>query len=76
MKKVKILFIISNLPQGGAENQFVQLIKKINKDIFDVHVVLYAYQKEAFFSEIFLIKNITLSTNKLNSSFSLLTSLL
>jgi glycosyltransferase involved in cell wall biosynthesis len=71
MKRIKILFVISNLPQGGAENQFVQLIKRINKNMFNVHVVLYAYQTKAFFNEFFLIENITLSTNKLNSSFSL-----
>jgi glycosyltransferase involved in cell wall biosynthesis len=68
-KKIKIGFFISNLPQGGAENQFVQLIKGINKQIFDVHVVLYAYQTEAFFIEIFSIKNISVTTNKLKYSF-------
>ena len=68
-KKIKIGFFISNLSQGGAENQFLQLIKGINKQIFDVHVVLYAYQTEAFFIEIFSIKNISVTTNKLKYSF-------
>lgn len=69
MKKIKVLFIISNLPQGGAENQFIQLIKGIDKKKFDVSVVLYAYQKEAFFRNIFLIPEISILTNKLRHSF-------
>jgi glycosyltransferase involved in cell wall biosynthesis len=69
MNKIKILFVISNLPQGGAENQFLQLIKEINKQVFDVHVVLYAYQKKAFFNEIFLIENITITTNRLKYDY-------
>ena len=69
MKRIKILFVISNLSQGGAENQLLQLIKGINKQKFEVHVVLYAYQTQAFFSEIFLLKDITVTTNKLKHSF-------
>ena len=69
IKRIKILFVISNLPQGGAEKQFVQLIKRINKNVFNVHVVLYAYQTKAFFTELFLIENITITTNKLKYSF-------
>ena len=68
-KKIKIAFIISNLSQGGAENQFLHLIKGINKQLFDVHVILYAYQSEAFFTEIFFIKNISVKTKKLKYSF-------
>ena len=47
-EKIKILFVISNLPQGGAENQFIQLIRGIDKKKFEVSVVLYAYQKKLF----------------------------
>ena len=69
--KIKIAFFISNLGQGGAENQFVQLIKGLDKNIFDVHVYLYAYQKKAFFDEVFLYENITVTSHKLKKKIPL-----
>lgn len=68
-RRIKIGFIISNLSQGGAEKQFVELINGLDKDIFDVYVYLYAYQKKAFYDEIFKIENINLEINRLNQSF-------
>ena len=58
-------FFISNLGQGGAERQFVELIKGINKDVFEVSLFLYAYQKKAFYEEIFDVEDIKVHTNKL-----------
>jgi glycosyltransferase involved in cell wall biosynthesis len=65
MNKIKIAFFVSNLGQGGAERQLVELIKSIDKNVFDVHFYLYAYQKETFYKEIFEIKNILIIKNKL-----------
>ena len=65
MNKIKLAFFISNLGQGGAEKQLVELIKNINKNIFDVHLYLYAYQKEMFYQEIFEIRDILIIKNKL-----------
>jgi glycosyltransferase involved in cell wall biosynthesis len=67
MKKIKIAFFITNLGQGGAEQQFVNLISGLNKKIFKVDVFLYAYQKEAFYYEIFEYPDITVFKNKLTS---------
>jgi glycosyltransferase involved in cell wall biosynthesis len=36
----KVLFSISSLNIGGAERQFIQLVKGLNKNLFDVRVVL------------------------------------
>ena len=66
-EKIKIAFFISNLGQGGAEYQFVQLIKGLNRTKFDVYVYLYAYQKEAFFKELFSFNDTKVFTNKLNN---------
>jgi glycosyltransferase involved in cell wall biosynthesis len=50
-QKVKLCFILSHLPQGGAERQTVNLIRKLNPEEFDVTLVLYANQ-EIFYKEI------------------------
>jgi len=36
----RVLFSISSLNIGGAERQFIQLVKGLNKNLFDVRVVL------------------------------------
>ena len=71
MKKIKIAFIISNLGQGGAEKQLVELIKGIDKNKFSIHLFLYAYQKEAFYTEILNLKDISIFTNRLNKKLSI-----
>ena len=69
MKKIKLLLVTSNLLQGGAERQFVELIKGINKDNFEITVLLYAVQKDVFFQEIFSISGITIIKNSLKNKF-------
>ena len=32
----KILFVINTLGRGGAENALIQLIKKLDKDEYDI----------------------------------------
>ena len=70
MKKIKIAFIISNLGQGGAEKQLMELIKGIDKNKFIVNVYLYAYQKQAFYTEIFNLKDVIVFKNILKYKFS------
>lgn len=48
MNKIKILFVISDIGVGGAERQFVNLIKGIDKSKFSVNVCLYAANKGMF----------------------------
>lgn len=40
MKKVKILFFVPQLIGGGAEQVNMNIMKILNKDIFDVHLVV------------------------------------
>lgn len=68
-KKIKLCFIISNLSQGGAERQFVHIINGINKNKFDVTLILYAVQKKIFFSEILNTPNVTVIRNTLKSKY-------
>ena len=49
--KMKICFVLSHLPQGGAERQTINLIRKLVHREFDVTLVLYANQ-EIFYEEI------------------------
>jgi len=65
--KIRIGFIISNLGQGGAERQFLELIKNIDKSSFDVSVCLYAINKGIFYKEIEEIDGINLKLNILKS---------
>ncbi len=39
MKKIKILFIITHLELGGAQNQLLLLIKNLNPCIYDIHLI-------------------------------------
>ena len=70
LKKIKICFILGSLNQGGAEKQFVELIKNIDKSRFDVTLCIYS-RKEVFFQEIFKIKDINIHTRnwKFKSSY-------
>ncbi len=38
VKKIKLLLAIRSLDIGGAERQFIELIKNIDKDKFEVYV--------------------------------------
>ncbi len=71
-RKIKVAFFISNLGQGGAEKQFVSLIKNLDPLRFEKHLYLYAYQKEAFYKDIFGYQNIKAFTNKLKYKWSFL----
>ena len=58
-QKIKICYIIGTLNQGGAERQFVELIKNIDKEKFEVYVLVYS-QKEIFYTELLDCKDINL----------------
>jgi len=49
--KVKICFVLSHLPQGGAERQTLNLIRMLDPSRFEVTLILYANQ-EIFYKEI------------------------
>ena len=49
--RIRICFVLSHLPQGGAERQTINLIRKLDPEEFDVTLVLYANQ-EIFYEEI------------------------
>jgi len=59
-RRFKVAFIISNLSQGGAERQFFELVKNIDKNLFEVTLCLYAVNKGVFFEEIENISEINL----------------
>lgn len=67
MNKVKIGFIISNLGQGGAERQFVELIRNIDRKKFAINVCLYAANKGVFYTELEHDQSITIEKNLLRS---------
>lgn len=66
MIRGKILFIISNLGQGGAERQLIELVKNIDKNLYDVSLCLYAINKGIFFKEVENISGINLIKNHLH----------
>ncbi len=39
-KKIKILFFLPNFNMGGAEKVTINIIKLLDKDLFDIHIVL------------------------------------
>ena len=51
VKLNKICYIFSHLPQGGTERQFLNLIKGLDFDIFEVTLVLYL-KNEVFYNEV------------------------
>lgn len=71
-RKIKIAFFISNLGQGGAEKQFVNLIKRLDNTKFEKYLFLYAYQKEAFFKDIFNCDDVQVRRNQLKHKRTLL----
>ena len=71
MTKIKIGIFINNLGQGGAEKQLVELLKRINKNKFTIKLYLYAYQKDAFYLDIFDEDEIIVVKNKLKGKKSL-----
>jgi len=50
-QKVNICFVLSHLPQGGAERQTLNLIRMLDPSQFEVTLVLYANQ-EIFYKEV------------------------
>ena len=50
--KINICFILSHLPQGGAERQTINLIRFLNPARFDVTLLLYS-NKDVFYREIY-----------------------
>lgn len=69
MEKIKIAFIISNLGQGGAENQFVKLITNLDKSRFDICLFLYAAQTEPFFERELQVHQIKTTKIRLKHRF-------
>ena len=49
--KVKICFVLSHLPQGGAERQTINLIRMLDPVRYDITLLLYA-NREIFYREI------------------------
>jgi glycosyltransferase involved in cell wall biosynthesis len=52
MQKIKICFILSNLPQGGAERQTLNLINNLDSNVYDITLLLYS-SYEVFYKEVF-----------------------
>lgn len=69
MNKIKVAFIISNLGQGGAERQFLELIKNIDQKSFEITVCLYAINKGIFYQEIEQISGIKITKNNLKQKY-------
>ncbi len=51
-QKIRLCFILSHLPQGGAERQTINLIRGLNPAIYDISLLLYAEQK-LFYTEVY-----------------------
>jgi GalNAc-alpha-(1->4)-GalNAc-alpha-(1->3)-diNAcBac-PP-undecaprenol alpha-1,4-N-acetyl-D-galactosaminyltransferase len=49
--KIKLCFVLSHLPQGGAERQTINLIKALDYSRYDISLILYA-NTEIFYREI------------------------
>lgn len=50
--KLKILFVIPTLTAGGAERVIINLVKGINKEIFDVHLAVLDNRNAVFLEDI------------------------
>ncbi len=70
MNKVRLCFILSHLPQGGAERQTINLIRGLNPDIYEITLILYA-NSEIFYKEVIALP-IKLITNRASVSNKLL----
>jgi glycosyltransferase involved in cell wall biosynthesis len=67
--KIRICFILSHLPQGGAERQTINLIRGLNPAFYDISLLLYANEK-LFYTEVYklpvkLIIHQSPATNKI-----------
>jgi glycosyltransferase involved in cell wall biosynthesis len=51
LNKIKIFYIFSHLPQGGTERQFLNLIKGLDFNLFEITLVLYL-KNEVFYNEV------------------------
>jgi glycosyltransferase involved in cell wall biosynthesis len=54
--KIKILYVITSLNLGGAENHLLQLLPKLNKDLFDI--AIYPMRRGGILEKEFEDKNI------------------
>ncbi len=70
MKKIRLCFILSHLPQGGAERQTINLIRGLDQDKYEITLILYA-NTEMFYKEVIdlQIKLITNSASRSNKLF-------
>ena len=68
VKKIKLCFILGTLNQGGSERQMVELIKGINKNLFDVSFFIYS-SNQVFFKEIYEINDLKIYTSSWKSKF-------
>lgn len=57
VKKIKLCFILGTLNQGGSERQMVELMKGINKNLFDVSFFIYSSNK-VFYKEVYEIDDL------------------
>lgn len=67
--RIRVCFILSHLPQGGAERQTINLIRGLDPSEFDISLILYSNEK-IFYSEVYelpvrLIINHYRSTGKI-----------
>ena len=69
MKKINLIFICSNLNQGGAEKQLVNLISSIDRKRFRITVFLYAAQVDPFYIHELKKQDIKLKLNLLENRF-------
>jgi len=51
-QKIKICFILSHLPQGGAERQILNLIKGLDPSKYDITLLLYS-RREIFYQDVY-----------------------
>jgi len=75
-KKIKILYIIDGLYQGGKERQFIEILKGLDTELFTIGIVtfnknLYYTEQAKKLSDYFV--EIDKSKNKLNPFFSIWT---
>ncbi|MBE0675360.1 MAG: glycosyltransferase family 4 protein [Bacteroidales bacterium] len=53
-KKLKICFVLSHLPQGGAERQTINLIRGLEPSLYDITLLIYD-NKDIFYEEVFTL---------------------
>ena len=67
--KIRICYILTHLPQGGAERQTINLIRGLNPSVYDITLLLYAgdylFYKEVLELPVRLIKNTASSGSKI-----------